>query len=59
MKQLIRKYALKAALVAGLLTLSAGGMYLSARANGLFDTLCPEMVKTAAEILSEMLGEEN
>ena len=30
-----------------------------ARANGLFGTLCPEMVRTAAEILSEMLGEEN
>ena len=30
-----------------------------ARATGLFGTLCPEMVKTAAEILSEMLGEEN
>ena len=27
-----------------------------ARANGLFDTLCPEMVRTAAEILTEMLG---
>ena len=30
-----------------------------ARTNGLFGTLCPEMVKTAAELLSEMLGEEN
>ena len=30
-----------------------------ARANGLFGTLCPEMVKTAAEILAEMLGGEN
>ena len=27
-----------------------------ARANGLFGTLCPEMVRTAAEILTEMLG---
>ena len=30
-----------------------------ARTNGLFGTLCPEMVKTAAELLSEMLGKEN
>ncbi len=29
-----------------------------ARSNGLFGTLCPEMVKTAAEILAEMLGGE-
>ena len=28
----------------------------SARSNGLFRTLCPEMVRTAAEILTEMLG---
>ena len=27
-----------------------------ARSNGLFGTLCPEMVRTAAEILTEMLG---
>ena len=27
-----------------------------ARSNGLFRTLCPEMVRTAAEILTEMLG---
>ncbi len=27
-----------------------------ARFNGLFKTLCPEMVRTAAEILTEMLG---
>ena len=27
-----------------------------ARSNGLFRTLCPEMVRTAAEILSEILG---
>ena len=27
-----------------------------ARANGLFGKLCPEMVRTAAEILIEMLG---
>jgi C_GCAxxG_C_C family probable redox protein len=30
-----------------------------ARSNGLFRTLCPEMVRTAAEILTEMLrGDE-
>ena len=29
-----------------------------ARSNGLFKTLCPEMVRTAAEILTEMLGSE-
>ena len=29
-----------------------------ARSNGLFRTLCPEMVRTAAEILTEMLGSE-
>ena len=27
-----------------------------ARSNGLFGKLCPEMVRTAAEILTEMLG---
>ncbi len=27
-----------------------------ARSNGLFRSLCPEMVRTAAEILAEMLG---
>ena len=27
-----------------------------ARSNGLFRTLCPEMVRTAAEILTEILG---
>ncbi len=27
-----------------------------ARSNGLFRTLCPEMVRTATEILSEILG---
>ena len=27
-----------------------------ARSNGLFGTLCPKMVRTAAEILTEMLG---
>ena len=27
-----------------------------ARSNGLFGKLCPEMVRTAAEILAEMLG---
>ena len=27
-----------------------------ARSNGLFGTLCPEMVRTAAEIVAEMLG---
>ena len=27
-----------------------------ARGNGLYATLCPEMVRTAAEILTEMLG---
>jgi len=29
-----------------------------ARSNGLFRTLCPEMVRTEAEILTEMLGGE-
>ena len=27
-----------------------------AKSNGLFRTLCPEMVRTAAEILTEILG---
>ncbi len=30
-----------------------------ARANGLYSTLCPEMVRAAAEIVAEMLGEED
>ena len=30
-----------------------------ARSNGLFRTLCPEMVRTAAEILTELLGDES
>ncbi len=43
MKQLIRKYALKTALVAGLLTLSAGGMMLSANLTKAHD---PDAVQT-------------
>ena len=30
-----------------------------ARANGLFRSLCPEMVRAAAEIVAEMLGRED
>ncbi|SEK63318.1 C_GCAxxG_C_C family probable redox protein [Ruminococcus sp. YRD2003] len=30
-----------------------------ARSKGLFRTLCPEMVRTAAEILTELLGDES
>lgn len=30
-----------------------------ARSNNLFHTLCPEMVRTAAEILKEMLGKDD
>ena len=30
-----------------------------ALSNGMFRTLCPEMVRTAAEILTEMLGGES
>ena len=30
-----------------------------AKAHGLFGTLCPEMVRTAAEIVAEMLAEES
>ncbi|MBO4523118.1 MAG: C_GCAxxG_C_C family protein [Ruminococcus sp.] len=29
-----------------------------ARSNGLFGTLCPEMVRAAAEIVAEMLGDD-
>lgn len=43
MKQLIKKYAFKAALVAGLLTLSAGGMVLSAHLTKAHD---PDAVQT-------------
>lgn len=43
MKQIIQKYALKAALLAGLLTLTAGGMALSAHMTKLRD---PDAVQT-------------
>ena len=39
------------------LTTEKGRNY--ARTNGLFGTVCPEMVKTAAEIVSEMLKEDH
>lgn len=48
MKQLIKKYAFKAALVAGLLTLSAGGMMLSARLTKAHDPDAVQTVGTAA-----------
>ena len=43
MKQLIQKYALKAALLAGLLTVTAGGMALSAHLTKVRD---PDAVQT-------------
>ena len=48
MKQLFHKYALKAALVAGLLTLSAGGMMLSASLTIAHDPDAVQTVGTAA-----------
>ena len=48
MKQLIRKYARKAALVAGLLTLSAGGMMLSANLTKVHDPDAVQTVGTAS-----------
>ena len=48
MKQLIKKYALKAALVAGLLTLSAGGMMLSAHLTKVHAPDAVQTVGTAA-----------
>ncbi len=48
MKQLIQKYALKAALVAGLLTLSAGGMMLSAHLTKVRDPDAVQTVGTAS-----------
>ena len=48
MKQFLKKYALKAALVAGLLTLSAGGMMLSAHLTKIHDPDAVQTVGTAA-----------
>ena len=48
MKQLIQKYALCALLVAGLLTLSAGGMMLSAHLTKVHDPDAVQTVGTAA-----------
>ena len=48
MKQLIKKYALRAALVAGLLTLSAGGMVLSAHLTKAHDPDAVQTVGTTA-----------